>query len=125
MARQHFARVKVPEALPQLVRGAGCEARRRHGVKAQRFVWIEQVIAANLQSLFPGIEIVESHPFHVTRDAEVAIKELESDDLLETVEEAVWRRRFLTPVRLQTDSTIPDGDPGDSDRKSGDESEAM
>jgi polyphosphate kinase len=49
---------------------------------------------------------VESHPFHVTRDAEVAIKELESDDLLETVEEAVWRRRFRKPVRLQTGSGI-------------------
>ena len=49
---------------------------------------------------------MESHPFHVTRDAEVAIKELESDDLLETVEEAVWRRRFHKPVRLQTDSGI-------------------
>jgi polyphosphate kinase len=64
------------------------------------------LIAANLQSLFPGLEIVESHPFHVTRDAEVAIKELESDDLLETVEEAVWRRRFHKPVRLQTDIGI-------------------
>ena len=51
---------------------------------------------------------MESHPFHVTRDAEVAIKELESDDLLETVEEAVWRRRFRKPVRLQTDNGITD-----------------
>ena len=50
--------------------------------------------------------MVESHPFHVTRDAEVAIQELESDDLLETVEDAVWRRRFRKPVRLQTDSAI-------------------
>ena len=74
-----------------------------------KFVWIEQVIAANLDSLFPGLEIVESHPFHVTRDAEVAIQELESDDLLESVEEAVWRRRFRRAVRLQTDQTISDG----------------
>jgi polyphosphate kinase len=66
------------------------------------------VIAANLGSLFPGLEIVESHPFHVTRDAEVAIQELESDDLLESVEEAVWRRRFRKAVRLQTDSSISD-----------------
>ena len=103
---QHFARVKVPEVVPQLVSADG--RRKRNGVKVHRFVWIEQVIAANLPSLFPGIEIVESHPFHITRDAEVAIKELESDDLLETVEEAVWRRRFLTPVRLQTDDSIPE-----------------
>jgi polyphosphate kinase len=72
-----------------------------------KFVWIEQVISANLHSLFPGLEIMESHPFHITRDAEVAIKEIESDDLLETVEEAVWRRRFRQVVRMQTDTTIP------------------
>jgi polyphosphate kinase len=107
--RRHFARVKVPEALPQLVSVPEAPSRRRvQGPCGFKFVWIEQVIAANLCSLFPGLEIVESHPFHVTRDAEVAIQELESDDLLETVEEAVWRRRFRTPVRLQTDSTISD-----------------
>ncbi len=103
--RQHFARVKVPEAVPQLVMVDG--QRKRNGARVQKYVWIEQVIAANLPSLFPGVEIVESHPFHITRDAEVAIKELESDDLLETIEEAVWSRRFLTPVRLQTDNSIP------------------
>jgi polyphosphate kinase len=103
--RTHFARVKVPEALPQLVTIPG---RRKQNGAVQKFVWIEQVIAANLNSLFPGLEILESHPFHVTRDAEVAIKELESDDLLESVEEAVWRRRFHKPVRLQTDTSISD-----------------
>ncbi len=120
--RRHFARVKVPEALPQLVTVPAVSPRRRGGKAAQlktpgdsrapttvKFVWIEQLIAANLNSLFPGLEIVESHPFHVTRDAEVAIQELESDDLLESVEEAVWRRRFRQAVRLQTDQTISDG----------------
>jgi polyphosphate kinase len=108
--RRHFARLKVPEALPQLVTVPVAPPRKR--TKAPpllKFVWIEQVIAANLQSLFPGLEIVESHPFHVTRDAEVAIQELESDDLLESVEEAVWRRRFRKTVRLQTDVSISDG----------------
>jgi polyphosphate kinase len=109
--RRHFARVKVPEALPQLVTVPALPARKRgaKGPQAFKFVWIEQLIAANLKSLFPGLEIIESHPFHVTRDAEVAIQELESDDLLESVEEAVWRRRFRQAVRLQTDSTISDG----------------
>ncbi|HWF08815.1 MAG TPA: polyphosphate kinase 1 [Bryobacteraceae bacterium] len=107
--RRHFARVKVPDSLPQLVTVPAPPQRR--GAKTTvplKFVWIEQVIAANLKSLFPGLEIVESHPFHVTRDAEVAIQELESDDLLESVEEAVWRRRFRQAVRLQTDSSISD-----------------
>jgi polyphosphate kinase len=105
---RHFARVKVPEGLPQLVavpsaRRAGKSNGNGAGLK---FVWIERLIAANLKSLFPGLEVLEAHPFHVTRDAEVAIQELESDDLLETVEEAVWRRRFRQAVRLQTDSGI-------------------
>jgi polyphosphate kinase len=112
--RKHFARVKVPEALPQLVTVPAPQTRRsgksaRKAIQPLKFVWIEQVISANLKSLFPGLEIVESHPFHVTRDAEVAIQELESDDLLESVEEAVWRRRFRQTVRLQADLKISDG----------------
>jgi len=110
---RHFARVKVPPGLPQLVpvpSTAQKKGRRNsaNGGHPLKFVWIEQLIAANLDSLFPGLEIVESHPFHITRDAEVAIQELESDDLLETVEEAVWRRRFRKAVRLQTDCTMSD-----------------
>jgi polyphosphate kinase len=105
---KHFARLKVPEKLPQLVAVPAAPRRKKSEHAILKFVWIEQVIAANLKSLFPGIEIVESHPFHVTRDAEVAIKEIESDDLLETVEEAVWRRRFRKPVRLQADVAISD-----------------
>ncbi len=95
---EHFARVKVPDILPQLVpitstRGES-EAAPAAG-KAFKFAWLEQLIAANLGLLFPGMEIVESSPFRVTRDAEVAIQELESDDLLETIEEAMRERRFL------------------------------
>ena len=93
-----FARVKIPNTLPQLV-PAG----------PQQFVWLEQLIAANLHALFPGLEVADAHPFHVTRDAEVAIQELESDDLLETIEEAVWRRRFRSVIRLQVDQSVPEG----------------
>ena len=106
--RTHFARVKVPEGLPQLVVIPSLPVRKKMPVPPQKFVWIEQLITANLMSLFPGLIILEAHPFHITRDAEVAIKELESDDLLESVEEAVWRRRFHKPVRLQTDNSISD-----------------
>jgi polyphosphate kinase len=104
--REHFARLKVPERLPQLVSIPSLRIHRK-SAPVRKFIWIEDVIAANLESLFPGLTVVAAHPFHVTRDAEVAIKELESDDLLETVEDAVWRRRFRKPVRLQTDATIP------------------
>jgi polyphosphate kinase len=103
---ENFARIKVPDSLPRLVPVAP-PSRRGSASKASKtdrtFVWLEQLIAANLQLLFPGMEILESYPFRVTRDAEVAIQELESDDLLETVEEAMRQRRFTSVVRLQAD----------------------
>ena len=101
---EHFARVKVPNTLPQLVpvkAASGDSPASPSAPKAFKFVWLEQLIAANLRLLFPGMEIVESSPFRVTRDAEVAVQELESDDLLETIEEAMRERRFLDVVRLQ------------------------
>jgi polyphosphate kinase len=99
---EHFARVKIPDTLPQLVRIPPDE---RSG---DCFVWLEDVIEANLAELFPGLEIVDAYPFHVTRDAEFAVQEIESDDLLETIEEAVWRRRFRALVRLQVNPSMPE-----------------
>jgi polyphosphate kinase len=108
----HFARVKVPDTLPQLIRvPAPVYDPAEVGSAALQeyvFVWLEQVIMANLKYLFPGLAIVEAHPFHITRDAEVAIQEVESDDLLETVEEAVWQRRFRDVVRLQVHASMPE-----------------
>jgi polyphosphate kinase len=101
---ERFARVKIPNTLPQLVPVPAAEGAEN---APMTFVWLEQLIAGNLQALFPGLEVVESYPFHVTRDAEVAIQELESDDLLEAIEEAVWRRRFRAVVRFQVGSKIP------------------
>ncbi len=105
---EHFARVKVPETLPKLlpVPNAAVETHAEPRAR-QAFVWLEQVIMANLPRLFPGMEIVEAHGFHLTRDAEVVIKEFESDDLLETIEEAVWQRQFRAVVRLQVNQYIP------------------
>jgi polyphosphate kinase len=104
---ENFARIKLPESLPRLV-PVMSGARQAKGSKSPKpgntFVWLEQLIAANLHLLFPGMEIVESYPFRVTRDAEVAIQELESDDLLESVEEAMRQRRFSNVVRLQVDA---------------------
>jgi len=102
---ERFARVKIPDTLPQLV-----AVPQSDGAPAGKhtFIWLEQLIIENLHALFPGLEIIEAHPFRVTRDAEVAIQELESDDLLETVEEAIWQRRFRAVVRLQVAQDIPD-----------------
>ncbi len=95
--QERFARIKVPDSLPQLV-----PVPSRAGELA--FVWIEQVIIANLWLLFPEMEILQADLFHVTRDAELAIQELEADDLLESIQEAVWRRRFRDAVRLQVNT---------------------
>ena len=107
---QHFARIKVPGTLPQLV---SVEAPVRpaskiaEGGKSQTFVWLEDIVASNLNSLFPGMEILEAHPFHVTRDAEIAIQELEAGDLLENTEEGLRQRRFGDVVRLQVSAAMP------------------
>ena len=103
---ERFARVKVPDTLPQLVPVPDVSGPRAAG-GPQVMVWLEDIITANLHALFPGLDILEAHPFRVTRDAEVAIQELESDDLLETIEEAVWQRRFRAIVRLQVSNDIP------------------
>ncbi len=105
---EHFARVKVPDTLAQFVRvPAADEGDPQGAAPDQTFVWLEQLIIANLRYLFPGLQIVGAFPFHITRDGEVAIRELESDDLLESVEEAVWQRRFRDVVRLQVNAGMP------------------
>lgn len=102
----HFARLKVPDTLPQLIPIEANGKLRRS--RMQRFIWLEQLIVAHLGELFPGMEVLEAHPFHVTRDADVAIQELEADDLLETIEESVRQRRFGDVVRVKVNREMPD-----------------
>ncbi|HEX9119439.1 MAG TPA: polyphosphate kinase 1, partial [Terriglobales bacterium] len=104
--QEHFARVKVPDSLPQII-AVDRVVRKKAPVKSQAFIWIEDLIASNLQALFPGMEIVESHPFHLTRDADLEIQELEAGDLLETTEESLRQRRFGDVVRLQVGVGTP------------------
>ena len=96
----------MPDTLPQLVSVDRPEGKKNG--KPRTFVWIEQVIQANLGTLFPGMEVLDSHLFHVTRDADFAIQELEAADLLETVEEGVRQRRFGEVVRLKVNAGMPD-----------------
>ena len=107
---EHFARLKVPETLPQLVPliSPGKEAPSRKGrtPAPQYFMWLEQLIVANLESLFPGMELIEAHPFHVTRDADSIIQELEAGDLMESVAEGLWQRRFADVVRLEVNDAM-------------------
>jgi polyphosphate kinase len=105
---QHFARVKVPNSLPQLipVDPAPRGSIRRKPAK-QNYIWLEDLICSNLDSLFPGMRVLEAHPFHVTRDADIEIQELEAGDLLETTEEGLRQRRFGDVVRLTVDHEMP------------------
>ncbi|HJW76491.1 MAG TPA: polyphosphate kinase 1 [Thermoleophilia bacterium] len=105
-----FARVKIPKTLPRLVpvcpdgAGRACDTR----TLGSRLLWMEQLVAAHLDTLFPGMKIVTAHPFRVTRDAEMQIQELEADDLLETIEEGVRKRRFGSVVRVSVDTSMPE-----------------
>jgi polyphosphate kinase len=108
---ERFARVKIPKALPRLVpicppmgAGAACES---SGSREHHFVWLEQLVAAHMDTLFPGLKVLENHAFRVVRDAEMAIQELEADDLLETIEEGVRRRRFGSVVRCTVTPDMP------------------
>ena len=90
---RRFARVKVPPLLPRYVELPD----------GQRFVPLEQVIAAHLSALFPGMEIAAHFPFRVTRNADLTLEEGEADDLLAAVEMELRRRRFGKAVRLEVE----------------------
>jgi polyphosphate kinase len=108
--KERFARVKVPGTLPRLVplrRSSGGVRKDGTAPRQHYFVWLEQVIAAHLDALFPGMEILAAHPFRVVRDADILIQELEAYDLLETMEESVRRRRFGSVVQLSVNKATP------------------
>jgi polyphosphate kinase len=90
-----FARVKVPPLLP-----------RFHEVAPARFVPLEDVIAAHLDALFPGMEIQQTHTFRVTRNEDVEVEEDDAENLLLALERELMRRRFGPPVRLEVEESI-------------------
>jgi len=92
-----FARIKAPHILPRWLQVPG----------TLRYVPLEEVIAHNLDRLFQGMEIVESYPFRVTRNADVQRNEEEADDLLEAIQEELRERRFATVVRLEVAAGMP------------------
>ncbi|MGE3621037.1 MAG: RNA degradosome polyphosphate kinase [Acidimicrobiia bacterium] len=93
---RRFARVKVPDLLPRFVVMPDGE----------RFVPLEQVIAAHLGQLFPGMVIDGHHAFRVTRNADLTLEEEDADDLLAAVELELRRRRFGRAVRLEVADSI-------------------
>ncbi|MGR7000079.1 RNA degradosome polyphosphate kinase [Yinghuangia aomiensis] len=92
---QHFARVKVPLLLQRFIE-----------VSPARFVPLEDVIAAHLGDLFPGMEILGRHAFRVTRNEDLEVEEDDAENLLQALERELMRRRFGPPVRLEVEETI-------------------
>jgi polyphosphate kinase len=111
---ERFARLKVPQSFPRLLRIPDEERAERlerlglEDVVAPNFVWLEEVISANLDLLFPGVEILAVYPFRITRDADMDIEEDEAADLMLAMSEYVDQRRFGTAVRLEIDEAMPE-----------------
>jgi polyphosphate kinase len=96
---QHFARVKVPDNVDRFVELDGPE--ETDGRPVIRYLPTEELIAAFLPVLFPGMEIVEHHAFRITRNADYEVEEDRDEDLLQALERELARRRFGSPVRLE------------------------
>lgn len=115
-----FARVKVPKVLPRFLplrlesglgsRSSGLEEER---FRNERLIWmgvpLEQVIAHNLESLFPGMNIQEYHPFRITRNADLEVEEDEADDLMLAIEQELRKRRVGgSAVRMEIQASMPE-----------------
>jgi polyphosphate kinase len=100
--KDHFARVKVPSRpiLPRLVPIPG---------EKWHFILQEEIVAAHLPRLFPGMKITASYPFRVTRNADLELEENTTDDLMELIEEQLTQRRFGAVERLEITPSLPDG----------------
>jgi polyphosphate kinase len=93
-----FARVKVPSNLPRFIRTSD--------TSKTRFVLIDELIAEHLSELFPGVTLKDHFFFRVTRNQDLDLDEDETEDILETMEKELTRRRFGPPVRLEVDKVI-------------------
>jgi len=110
---EKLARIKVPQSFPRLIRipeeerAGSYERLGLSELKTPYFVWLEEVIAANLDLLFPGHKVKAAYPFRVTRDADLEIEEDEASDLLEAMSEVVGKRHFGSTVRVELDENMP------------------
>ena len=91
-----FVRLKVPPVLPGLI-----------PIGQSKFVLLSEIIAANLDALFPGMVTRSAHTFRVTRDADIEIREDEANDLLHSLQKELRKRRFGKPVRLEVSRAMP------------------
>ena len=94
-----FVRIKVPSVVPRLI---------PVGTRQTKFVLVDDLIRANLQLLFPGMDTGDCHLFRVTRDADIEIREEEAEDLLRVIQQELRMRRFGSPVRLEVSADMPE-----------------
>ena len=107
--KEHFARVKVPPLLPRLLHiGPKAGESAVADLFSTRFVPLEDVIAAHLDMLFPGMEVHEHYTFRVTRNEDLEVEEDDAENLLAALEKELTRRRFGPPVRLEVDEDMDD-----------------
>jgi polyphosphate kinase len=100
---EHFARVKVPDNVDRFV-----QLHRGDVGAVPAFLPMEELIAAHLDVLFPGLQIVEHHAFRITRNADFEVEEDRDEDLLQALERELARRRFGSPVRLEVADDMTD-----------------
>ncbi|MBE9374434.1 RNA degradosome polyphosphate kinase [Saccharopolyspora sp. HNM0983] len=98
---RRFARVKVPDNVARLIRVEDDRAEEQ-----ATFLPLEDLIAAHLDKLFPGMDVTEHHIFRVTRNADLEVEEDRDEDLLQAMERELARRRFGPPVRLEITETM-------------------
>lgn len=121
---EHFARVKVPDNVDRFVRVRRSPRESGAPHTLAPFLPMEELIAAHLEQLFPGMEVVEHHSFRITRNADLEVEEDRDEDLLQALERELARRRFGSPVRLEVSDDMTehmlelllrelDVDPGD------------
>lgn len=103
----HFARLKIPDTLPRLVPLKRVDTDDLTAPAVQKFIWLEQLVAANLDRLFPGVEVLASFPFRVTRNSDMELQEEEAHDLLIMMEANLRQRHFGSVVRMEIDESMP------------------
>ncbi|WP_249044454.1 RNA degradosome polyphosphate kinase [Crossiella equi] len=99
--QERFARIKVPDNVPRLVR-----VETEKDADSATYLPLEELISAHLSDLFTGMDVLEHHVFRVTRNADLEVEEDRDEDLLQALERELARRRFGPPVRLEVADTM-------------------
>lgn len=107
-----FARVKIPTLLPRLIQVEKTLGQVKDPSSdvafSTKFIWVGDLIKANIHHLFPRMQILEAHRFRITRDTDIEIQEDEADDLLKVIEENIHQRKFGSVVRLEVEKSMPE-----------------